>query len=336
MPRPTLRGVQPVNQLLTNLSIGWMLDPDNFPANLLAPVIPVRYQTGAYTVYDRGDFFRLSEIKARAPGTSFSRAGFGLTTQTYSCTPLGLEFPVPDEIMANAMDPIAPDQLGINGVGQKFRLHTSKLVVDEFFTTEVWGRDLAGQSGSVSTESTTNFCYWNTPGANIIGVLKAQCNYVNKQTGRRPNVFACSQAVYDVMEQDAEIVDRFKHTAGGAPSMDGIAKLVGLGTAKSPGKIVVIDTPYNTAKEGAAVSMDFILGDSALLAYVDPAPALNKPTALACFSWSEIDKVAETGAPAITNYRDESTKSEIYRGERACDYAVIAADCAVFLNDILT
>jgi hypothetical protein len=138
------------------------------------------------------------------------------------------------------------------------------------------------------------------------------------------------------MRNDPDIVDRHKYTGTGPVSMDAIAAVCGIGSESDPGKIVVMNAVYNSANENAVASMGFMLGDVGLLMYVAPEPSMEQPSATYTFSFSEFDQVRQAGAAAISMWRDESTKSDVLRGEMFFDMKLVASDCGVYFSNLLT
>ena len=90
MYTPTAGDVH-VNTPLTQISIAYLQNQDQFVAAQMCPVIPVSKQSDRYYVYNRGDFFR-DQMQKRAPGTPAASAGYRLdNTPTYFCRRVGRE-----------------------------------------------------------------------------------------------------------------------------------------------------------------------------------------------------------------------------------------------------
>ena len=56
MPSPVLQDVH-VSAALTNVSVAYFQDEENFIADKVFPVVPVVHQTDQYFVWNIGDFF---------------------------------------------------------------------------------------------------------------------------------------------------------------------------------------------------------------------------------------------------------------------------------------
>ena len=80
MPLPTRNEVH-VDAVLTQISVGFMQSAEDFVADKVFPVVPVRKQSDKYFVYDRSYWFR-SEMEKRAPATESAGGGWKLSTAT--------------------------------------------------------------------------------------------------------------------------------------------------------------------------------------------------------------------------------------------------------------
>lgn len=330
MPLPTLSDVH-VSAPLTNLSVAYMQRGEKFKAEKISPLVPVGKQINKYFIFDKGDFHR-DDAKERAPGTGFSRSGYNLSTGEYTCRQFSAEFVLPDENKANYDGPLGADRAAISYLNQKLLIRRERKFASVAFTTSVWGRDVAGHG---STEDATNHVYWDNASADIINSLHKQCDYVEEQTGFRPNRFITSPQVWRVMKNDPDIVARLSPTQGTPASHKQVAEICGIGSPENPGEIVIMNANYNSANEGATASMGFMIGDVGLLCYVAPSPQLEEPSALYTFSWSEFDFV-KSGAGAVSSYRDENIKSDVYRAMNYFDVKIVANDCGVYYSNILT
>ena len=91
-----------VNTPLTQISIAYLQDQDQFVAAQVCPVIPVSKQSDRYYVYNRGDFFR-DQMQKRAPGTPAASSGYRLdNTPTYFADVWAENKPIPDQLRGNA------------------------------------------------------------------------------------------------------------------------------------------------------------------------------------------------------------------------------------------
>ena len=100
MPMLTASQVH-IDQPLTNLTVAYLQDQNNFIADKVFPNVPVDKKTNKYYIYDRENFFR-NEVTARAPRTRSQRIGMSLSTATYTAEVRSLSTDFDFETLANA------------------------------------------------------------------------------------------------------------------------------------------------------------------------------------------------------------------------------------------
>ena len=106
MPQPNINSVH-VDAILTNISVAYLQNQDNFIADKVFPVIPVDKKSDKYFTYTKNDWFR-DEAQRRAPGTESAGGGYNLSTGTYSADVWAFHKDVDDQTVANADAPLNP------------------------------------------------------------------------------------------------------------------------------------------------------------------------------------------------------------------------------------
>src|SRR3989304_2040666 len=104
MSKPTAQQVH-IDQPLTNISIAYL--PGDFIAGMVFPNVPVQKQSDKYFIYTKADWLR-REAGVRAPGTRARRGDYGLSTAQYACLERAIAKGVPDQVVANADQPLRP------------------------------------------------------------------------------------------------------------------------------------------------------------------------------------------------------------------------------------
>ena len=85
---------------LTNLTIAYLQDQNNFIADKVFPNVAVSKKTDKYYIYDRANFNR-TEVQARAPRTKAPRVGLSISTDSYSADVYSLSTDFDFETLAN-------------------------------------------------------------------------------------------------------------------------------------------------------------------------------------------------------------------------------------------
>jgi hypothetical protein len=323
---PPTPGDVHVNQPLTNLSIAHLQGAAQFVATKIFPVVPVQKQSDRYFVYSKGDLMR-DEAIARAPGTESAGMSYDIdNTPTYACVKYALHKDVDDDTVANADVPLRPEQDAAEIVTDKLLIKRDRLFAASYFKTGVWDVDWDGVAASPSTDE---FLQWDVANSHPIADVRAARREVADSSGKLPNVGLCSGAVFDVLCDHADIIDRYKHTTAESITAPLIAKLFGLD------ELVVAESVYNPSAKGQATAVSAIFGKSMLLAYREPRPAIMKPSAGYCFSWAGLYGAGNDGL-RMKRFRMEQLNSMRIEGELAYDMKVVATDCGAFLESAIS
>lgn len=315
-----------VDRYLTNFSVMFVQDQRNFVAQRAASVIPVQKQTDIYVVYERGYFWR-DEAAPRPLGGRPLQVGYKISEGSYNAAEYALEHVVDDRQRANADDPIRLDENATTLLTQKHLIKQDRVWAQRFFTTGVWTHEMQGVSTSVSPG--VSFLNFNDASSTPIEVIDEQKDNIAKRTGFMPNCLVLGAAVKRALRTHPDISDRIKYTQTGIADDDILATLFEVDT------VITARSVYNSADEGATDAFEFINDERAmLLAYIDPNPALDSPTAIANFAWTGLIP-GETNAMGgvMERGRDDRAHSDFFQNRMAWDQRQVAADLAVFFNE---
>ena len=327
MVQPT-RGDVHVNAPLTNISIAYIQNANNFIADRFFPNIPVSKQSDRYYVYDRGDFNR-DEMKQRAPATESAGTGYALdNTPTYYCPVWALHKDVDDQIRANSDSVLSPDRDATIFVSQKALIRRERSFAASALATGIWTNEKTGVNSDVTAGS--EFLIWNDANSDPISDIRTATRTVLELTGFEPNKLALGKAVYDALVDHPDIVDRVKYgqTPGAAAEVNAstLAQLFDLD------EVLVSKAIHNSANKGASEVSSFISGNHALLAYVAPNPGLMIPSAGYTFSWNGWMGASSMGH-RIKRFRMEHLESDRIEVQMAFQHNIVAADCGYFFEN---
>lgn len=318
MPQPTLSEVF-VDPSLTNLSVNFVQDKEGYIAHRVFPIVPVDKPEGIYYVWSRDDLLR-SDAKRRAPGTESAGKTMRLARQTYTTEQWSLHYDLPDELRSAQDDALALEQTSVEIVTEDLLIQRDVQWVTAYFTTGIWGADV------------TPSPLWNAASATIVVDVLNEGNNIKTRCGRRPNKFVTTPDVWVVIKNDADIIDRIKHTQFGEATPAIVAELFEVD------EVLIIDSIQNTAQKGATFAGAFLATSDALLVYANPAPALNTPSGGYIFSWPEFDDVrsaAEAGGAGIRTFRMEKLRSDRFEGTQQYEMNLVANSCGVFFDEVL-
>jgi hypothetical protein len=319
-----------VNTPLTNISVAFLQNANNFIASRVFPNIPVSKQSDRYYVYARGDFNR-DEMQARAPGTESSGGSYTLdNTPTYFATNFSFHKDIPDEVRANADAMLNPDREATAFVTHKALIRREKLFAGAFFAASRWSTDYTGVA---SNPTGSQRLRWDDASSNPIEDVRDAKRTIAQSTGFEPNKLVLGRKVFDKLLDHPDIIDRVKYgQTAGAPAMAGndtLARLLGVD------EVLVMNAIENTAAEGQTASHSFIGGNHALLCYSTPSPGLMTPTAGYTFSWTGLLGAGAEGN-RIRSFRLEAIRSDRVEIDMSFDMKLVSADLGGFFNGIVS
>lgn len=332
MTNPTNAAVH-VDSALTNISIAFLQNAENFVASRVFPNVPVAKQSDRYFTFDRGDFNR-DEAKRRAPGTESAGGGFNLdNTPTYYCDVFAFHQDIPWQVMANADAALDLQRAASEYVSHKILIRKEKDWVARFFTGGVWTNDVDGVASSAGTNEVIQWS--DQTSGDPIGNMREAKTTVLESTGFEPNTLVMGQRVFDALVDHPDIVDRIKYSGGvgnGNPARvneQTLAALFGLE------RVMVAKAIENVAAEGDTNSHSFITGKKALLCYAAPSPGLMTPSAGYTFSWTGYLGQGNAFGMATSRFNMDHLKSERVEGEIAMTHKLISADLGYFWDSIV-
>lgn len=330
-----------VNRPLTNISLGFVQDAENFVAGRVFPVVPVGKQSDSYFTYDRGEFNR-DEMKERAPATESAGGTYKIGTDTYFAIERAFHRDIPESVRRNADSPINLDREATMFVTQKALINREVNWVAKFFTAgapgDTWTFDVDGAATATAPASfdptsaaNNNKVFWNDNASTPIEDVRQGKRFVLEETGFKPNTLVLGRAVFDVLLDHPDIVGRLDRGQTAGPAMatkDALAALFEVD------RVEVMDAVRNTAKKGQTASHSFIGGKHALLAYRPPTPGIMTPAAGYTFAWTGMLGANEEGM-RITRFFMRPIKSDRIEIETFYDQKLVAPDLGYFFGSIV-
>lgn len=305
-----------VSQPLTNISIAYKQGESSFIADKVFPNVPVAKQYDQFYTYDKGDFMR-DEAQLRGNAAESAGGEFALGTDDYRCKVWAFHKDIGDQDRANADSVLQLDSAATEFVTHKLLLRKERDWASKFFGTGIWGTD--------DTDATK----WDAAGARPRKIVDEHKQTIKRTTGLEANTLVITDALFYALRDAEAIRDQFKYTSADSIDEAMLARYFGVQ------RLFRLNTVYNAAKKGAAADMQYIMGtDSALLCYAAPAPSLMLPSAGYTFVWTGF--VGAQQGWRMKRLRADLLGADRIEGELAMDHKMVAADCGVFLNDLLT
>lgn len=305
-----------VDAALSDFSIAYIQEADNFVAGRALPVKPVEHKSDKYFIFNKNDWLRDDAVKQRAAGEAAPRSGFALSKGSYDAEAWWTEAPMSDLVLANA-DPSLPiDQALTRLVTQRCLIRRERQFASTFMTTGVWATDVVG-----GTDFTQWSDYASDPQKNIDDGKKK----VLSQTGFEPNKLVAGYGVHQALKRHPLIKDQIKYTSDESITAAIIAKFLELED------YLVMRAIYASSEEGQTAAYAGVDFTDALLMYSKDEPGIMMPVAATIFAWSKLTAFNASGV-AIDQYYDVKTKEDVVRGQFAHAMEVTGPDLGYFFS----
>lgn len=317
---PTPENIRP-RQVLTNFGVSWSQSSEG--QGLVVPgIVPVRRKTDLYPVINKGDMTRLA-MAPRAPATRAAKAEFGQTNEQFDCKRYGLEVALPDEYEDDYESRQDAERPRTHYLAEQAFLRVLTDFAAVAMTLATWTNNstLAGAT------------QWSDPSSDPITEIKRRNREMETRALKRGTVLFCGAKVADDLSEHPDVLARV--TSGGTNERPAKASLMALAEVLELDRVIRIGGSQNTAHKGLAAVMSNVVGHVALLAYVNPAPTKDAPSAFKIFSYRRFDNFegAAIGAPLIYRRFDEQEGCWYLGSELFYDVQRTADDAGFFWQD---
>jgi hypothetical protein len=312
MPQPTQSSVH-VDAILTNISVAYFQQNQNFIATRVFPVVPVSKQSDKFFTYTKNDWFR-DEAQRRADATESAGGGYNLSTDSYQADVYAFHKDIGDQTRANADAPINVDREAAEFVTSRIALKMETQFVSNFFTTSIWG-----------TDSTPSNLWSDYTSSDPIGDIEVGKRTILSTTGYEPNTLVLGYDTFIQLKNHPDLVDRIKYTSSNVLTEDVMASLFGVP------RVMVAKSVKATNNEGATGAYAFNYGKNALLTYAAPSAGLLQPSGGYIMSWTGVSGgLGQT--VGVSRMRMEQFKADRIEAEVAFDMKVIGTDLGYFFS----
>ncbi len=307
-----------VSRPLTNLSLAYALNNDEFIAGQVFGNVPSDVQGGTFRKYNRSEWNR-TDVEKRAPHTESKGVGYTIEDDNYFAHIYAIHVDIDDPVRANVQDPINLDRDATNMVTRQLLIKRDQIWFNTFFKTGVWDTDLVGG---------VDFTKWSVANSTPIADIRGRILNMTKATGMRPNTLVLGAQVWNTLADHPSLLDRIKAVQGPQIVMTSLlAQLLDID------RVLVGYGIQNTAVEGGTETNEFFMDDdSALLVYTNPSPGQLTISAGYTFSWRGYMGATDLGT-RIKRFRMEPIASDRVEGEMAFDMKVVAPDLGTFFSD---
>lgn len=338
MPSPTLNEVR-VNQLLTDISLGYLQDDEGFAHLRCFPLVQSRQQSGLIGRYDRADWWRNNFAK-RAGGAESAGSGWKQdNTMSYFADVWALHKDITRQDEANAQNPYDLRRDATLWLMEQAKISREVEWAARYFTTGKWtGIDgtLADMTGVNSGATGNQFVRWNVANSTPIKDIRAKMDTIHKLIGKRPNKLVLGREVWTVLADHADVLARIINSGGVSPSAPAKVLRQALASILELDEVVVMDGIQVTSAENSSFetskTTSFIAGKNALLVRAEPNASLMNPSAGMTFAWTGYEGGAGGQGQVISDFWIQEKKVTRVEAEMAYAFKLTQTDGGVFFS----
>lgn len=311
-----------VDRPLTEMSVAYLQSLNDFVADKVFPILPVKKQSDRYFVYDKSYWFR-TEAEKRAPSTESAGSGWKVdSNHSYFCDVWAVHKDVDDQIRANADEPLDMDRDATEFVTRQVLLRREKEFATAYFAGSTW-------TGSSTGADITPATKWDSASSDPVSDVDLQKEAIRQKTGYGANTLVVSPQAHRAIKNNVAVLDRIRYTQRAVVTEELLAALFGVD------RYIVANATNNTAAEGAAANMQFVFGAAqALLVYAAPRPSILQPSGGYTFAWTGF--MGAIDGWRMKRFRIETISSDRFESEAAYDMKVIAPDVGAFFTSVVS
>jgi hypothetical protein len=290
--------------------------------------VPVDKQSNKYFIYGRDEW--VVEDDLRRPGAEASEDDWTLSNGSYFCEGHARKKIIPDEIRANADQPIDMDADTTNFLTDKINLQKEVLAASVATNTSIVTQYQANSGGSL----------WSDPlnSSPITDVTNAKA-IIQPQIGQIPNKLLVSYPVFLALQNNQQIIERVKYSMKALAS-DMTASL--MAQAFDVDEVIVAPALKVTSAAGVAeftspgvynsnFTTGYVWGKNALLFYRPPTMGLRVVGFGAQFRW--LFGMTRAGLEStvgwlVKRWREEKRTGDMIEVQSYHAMAVVAAAAA--------
>lgn len=288
-----------VNTALTSFASGVAQDVKSALADFIAPPVPVGVTDGHYKKFDEKNTFRVYNAK-RGIGGAATRIHMDAEDPTFSCAPYALEA---------AIDDIERQKAG------EFQQALEEAKIREVIVGASLSHEdeVLAKAKSIDATSKT----WGANADPIDDIDQAILDIVTA-TGMMPNGLVMSPGLWKLLKNHKNVVSRQRSTTDKAVDLGGFASML-----LNPNIEIRLGLlSKDTAKEGKTASKSNIIGNDILIFVGSQNPTTFDPSFMKTF------RIGDIAAGNVTEYRDETCSSDIYKVAWSNDIKVVSSICA--------
>jgi len=304
---PTEKDVH-VDAVLSGVSVRYT--NEEFIADQVMPVIPVKKESDKYYIYTRA--WKLPQSK-RAAGAEANEVEWNVDTDTYQTEEYALKDLIPDRVRDNADNPLDMDVDTTENLTELIQLGREKRVADVAFAAGTYGSQTSALAGANRWD--------DYAGSDPIGDVRTAKATVHAATGKMPNTLVIGYQAHLKLLDHPDILERIKYTQKGIITADLLAQVFEVD------RYLIGKALYDSTQEGVAESLGYVWGKSVALLYAEASPGLKKVS----FGYQFQSRGFRT-----KKWRVERRDGDFVEAGEIRDEKVVAASCGYLYTTVIS
>lgn len=309
-----------IDKALTNISIGY--SNDQFIANKVFPSIKVEKQSDRYYVYGMERFRVVPDL--RAPGTIANEIDWTLSDDTYFCEGHALRHGIPDEVERNADQEFDLKAEATELLTEMILLNKEIDAANKVLNPNNYHPNLTvtlGQPGGPAKWS-------NYKDSNPVKDVFTAKQILHKTAGVRPNTLIMSEQVLNVLKLHPVLLEIINNVERGIVTEELIKAAFGIDNILV-GSALRSDANPGQVLPGQVENLDYIWGNSVVLAYINPRPGRKRVSLGYTFEWDKDGM----GAVQVRQWWEEGPKCTYVEAEYWYSQQIVSNVAAFLFND---
>jgi hypothetical protein len=300
---PTVQKVH-IDRMLTNISIGYK--NEQYIADKIFKEVPVAKQSDKYYVHGM-ERFRVHD-DYRAPGTEANEINWTLSDDQYYTEGHALRHAIPDEERQNADDIFDLEAEATELVTEGILLNKEIDAANQVLNPNNYHADLRLTLGSSGAPAKWSDYQNSDP---ILDIHRAK-EALHKKSGIRPNTLIMSEQVMNVLKLHPKLLEVIKYVQRGIVTEELMKTVFGVDQILVGSALKSTVMNPGQASANGFDKLDYIWGNSVVLAYIAPRPGRKTVSLGYSFMWNKDGE----GAVQVRKWYEQGRRATIIEAER--------------------
>ncbi len=321
---------------LTELSVGFMLEPDNMNefVHTVFGSVEVQKQSGKYRYYKPGAF-RRNKMERRVDGAESAGGGFETSMIDYATEVWAWHDDVGPQMRANAQGSTDVETAAAENCTASALINREAEWVSSYFVTGVWGTEYDFDASPSPSQRLSWMDDLSDPIMDMRDILRAQRL---KAVGKRANIAVFSEDVFERLLVHPML--RVLWGGGQTPGMPALGNpslfKTQLAALLEIEEIKIAKAVYTTSVDGAATeTFDVICPTGAGFFYRPARPSIMTPAAGYTFNWTGYLGAGQQGQVITRETIPLTRGAQRYEIEQAYGYGIVSSACGAFMTHLL-